>query len=365
MNNLDYKDTQKIISAKERLGILPGLARIMALLEDMDNPQEKLNIIHIAGTNGKGTVAESISEALIKGGYKVGLFTSPYVNDYREQIKINGIEICEDELSYYVEKYSEYEVTEFELLSAVMYKFFFDNNVDYAVVECGMGGLEDATNVESKNISVITSVSLDHTNFLGDTVCEIAMQKAGIIKENSTCILYPNKETQHIFIDECERKNTKLILVEDSDDFKKNNLNTAQAVLDIIDKRLKAEYPNLPARQERIGNILVDGGHNEAAGEALSKIINDEIALVAMLGDKDVKAYLSRVAPHCKKIIATQVDNKRAMNAADLAKLAKEFCPSVFTIENPIEAFEYARGEGLSLVCGSFYLARLVRKELL
>lgn len=364
MNNLEYKDALKIISERERLGIMPGLARIKSLLSIMGNPQKELKIIHIAGTNGKGTVAASISNALIDAGYKVGLFTSPYVVDYREQIQLNGEYISEQELSSYIQKYSDYDATEFELLTAIMYKYFYDENVDYAVVECGLGALGDATNTEDKNISVITSVSLDHTNFLGDTLEEIAIQKAGIIKENSICVLYPNESISHIFEAECIKKNTKLISISDCGNFKINNLNTAQAVLNLIDSKLVAKYPTLPARQERIGDIILDGGHNEGAAQALCEIINNEVALISMLKDKDVDAYLSKVAPRCKMIVTTQVKNSRALPSDELADIARKYCSCVISIGNVEDALSYAKKNGLTLVCGSFYLARMIRKDL-
>ena len=160
---MNYDNALNLILQKQSLGIKPGLTRIYELLNKMDNPQDKINIIHIAGTNGKGTTAAALSNALIKSGKKVGLFTSPWTEDYREQIKINGNMITEEEFAFYVEKYIDCDATEFELVTAIMYKYFADENVDFAVVECGMGGKGDATNVEKKNISIITSVAIDHT----------------------------------------------------------------------------------------------------------------------------------------------------------------------------------------------------------
>ena len=142
---------------KQSLGMKPGLSNISALLSQMGDPQEKLRIIHIAGTNGKGTVAALISNALSDCGLKTGLFTSPWVVDYREQIQINGSFIPEDRFAAYVERYAGEPVTEFELLTAIMYQYFADEQVDYAVVECGMGGALDATNAFSRpELAVIT-----------------------------------------------------------------------------------------------------------------------------------------------------------------------------------------------------------------
>ena len=154
---MNYNQSLDYVTKKLSLGIQPGLSRIYALLEKMDNPQDKIKIIHIAGTNGKGTVANYIACSLAANGFKVGLFTSPWIFDYREQIQINGEYITKEDFAFYVSKYNENDCTEFEFLTAVMYKYFADNNVDYAIVECGMGGRGDSTNVEKENVcSVLT-----------------------------------------------------------------------------------------------------------------------------------------------------------------------------------------------------------------
>ena len=361
---MNYDNALNLILQKQSLGIKPGLTRIYELLNKMDNPQDKINIIHIAGTNGKGTTAAALSNALIKSGKKVGLFTSPWTEDYREQIKINGNMITEEEFAFYVEKYIDCDATEFELVTAIMYKYFADENVDFAVVECGMGGKGDATNVEKKNISIITSVAIDHTAFLGNTLDEIAAEKSGIIKPDSVCILYPNPKCERIFEKVCSDNNTKLIKINDFGDVLKNDIACAQLALNEIGLDIKAKNPNLPARQSKVGNILVDGGHNEEAARALAPKINNEVAVVAMMKDKNVDAYLSLIAPKCKAIYATQVDNARSMSASELALVAKKYCDNVFTVDNAEKAITLAKQNNLSLVCGSFYLYRQIRKEL-
>ena len=156
---MNYNQSLDYMTKKLSLGIKPGLGRIMALLSKMDNPQDKIKIIHIAGTNGKGTVANTISNALASNGLKIGLFTSPWVLDYREQIQINGNFISKEDFAFYVSEYNDTDCTEFEFLTAIMYKYFADQEVDYAVIECGMGGKGDSTNVEKENVcSVLTSV---------------------------------------------------------------------------------------------------------------------------------------------------------------------------------------------------------------
>ena len=366
---MNYNEALNFIYEKQRLGSMPGLSRIEKLLAQMGDPQNDLQIIHVAGTNGKGTVANSIANALIKAGYKVGLFTSPWVIDYREQIQINGEFISEADFAKYVTEYASAEVTEFELITAIMYKYFHDEAVDYVVVECGMGGKGDATNTISKSaISVITSVAIDHTDFLGDTLEAIAEQKAGIIKLNSVCVLYPNPECSYVFESVCEKMNSKIIKVEEQGDYQKNNIATANAVLAELGIEIEAEILNLPARQEIINGIMLDGAHNVDGALALEKNLpNDKIcALIGMMKDKDVDGYLSHIAPHCDMIITVTPDNPRSMNAKDLAALAVKYCDNVIVENNVSDAINLLKKQdSFKLICGSFYLAREIRKDLL
>lgn len=365
---MNYNNALNFIEKKQSLGIKPGLARIIALLERMNNPQDKIKVIHVAGTNGKGTVSATIAKCLENAGYNVGLFTSPWVIDYREQIQINGNFIPENVLADYIEKYKDFDATEFELLTGIMYKYFADCGVDYAVVECGMGGKGDATNVEKQNLSVITSVAVDHTAFLGDTVDKIAIEKSGIIRENSACVLYPNAESERVFESVCKDLNAKLIKVPHTQSCNQNNLQTVNAVLKelgINSKYFATETVKLPARCEKICGVLLDGGHNINSASALAPLLNDEVAVIGMMRDKDVDGYLALIAPKCKKIIATTPNNPRSMPCQELAKIAEKYCEDVTFVENSRKAVELGEKSNLSLVCGSFFLAREIRKDLL
>lgn len=339
---MDYSEALNIIQKKQSLGIKPGLSRIETFLNSIDNPQDKIKIIHIAGTNGKGTVANTIASSLMKNGYRVGLFTSPYIIDYREQIQINNEYIAKDRLADYVEKYHDNDLTEFELLTAIMYKYFCDEHVDFAIVECGMGGRGDATNVEKRNIAVLCSISLDHTNFLGNTVEEITKEKEGIIKPDCPCFRY-----------------------ESTGDFNKDNLTLAKKVIKHLGLNDDIELVRPLARQQKIGNVLVDGGHNVEAGKALAPMLNNEVALIGMMADKNVDGYLDLVARKCKMIITTTPNNPRSMNSNELKTIAEKYCDNVVSVENPLDAIDYAKKNGLTLVCGSFYLIREIIKELL
>lgn len=367
---MNYIESLNYICDKKRLVIKTGLSRINALLDEMGNPQDRIKVVHIAGTNGKGTVSNIIADSLVKCGYKVGLFTSPWVNDYREQIQINGSFIPENIFAEYVTKYQNADVTEFEFLTAVMYKYFADENVDFAVVECGMGGKGDSTNVvKNPELCVITSVSMDHTDFLGSTLNEIAQEKAGIIKQNSTVVLYPNVDCENVFANKCKETESRLIKARDMGDFKSNNLETAGQALAFLRQCVHLEYPKLPARQEYIGeNMMIDGAHNKDGALALRDFLpNKKItAVVGMMKDKDISSYLEILAPHFEKIIAVTVDNPRSISALELAEIAKKYCKNVEVCENPHTAVSIAeKDNNFVLICGSFYLARQIRKDLI
>ena len=361
---MTYNEALNLILNKQSLGIKPGLERILKLLEEMGNPQDKIKIIHIAGTNGKGTVGATIADSLIDSGYKVGLFSSPWIDSYLEQIKINSNNISQSDFAKYVTQYCDNDCTEFEMLTAIMYKYFADSNVDYAVVECGMGGKGDSTNVEKKNISVITSVSLDHTAFLGNTLEEIAKQKSGIIRKNCPCVLYPNPLCEEVFIG----KTSQIIKIDEQGDFQKNNLAVVNAVLEILGAKKAEKAASLPARCEIIGNIMLDGAHNVDGAKALATRLKSKniTAVIGMMRDKDVEGYLRIIAPYCKRIITTAPKNERSMSAFELKSIANKFCNDVVatnTVEQAINtAYKY---DDFSLVCGSFFLAREARNLLI
>ena len=347
MNQIScYKDAIEYLIKKQSLGIQPGLNRIKETLDVLGNPQNHYHTVHIAGTNGKGTVAATIAKALQDAGYKVGLFTSPWVVDYREQIQLNGEFISESDFTNFarVLQIIDAPCTEFECLVAMACMYFKEKKVDYAVMECGMGGKGDATNVEITNLSVITSISLDHTDFLGATVEEIAEEKSGILRKNGTCILY-NDELKDIFESKCAKLVTGGL---------NDNLRLVNAALKELNLSEVDTLVMLPARQERIKGILLDGGHNVAAAKALSPLIHNEIAVIGMMKDKDVDGYLSRIAPKCSEIIAVDVNNPRAISADELAARAKKYCDNVKICHSAVDALKFHP----TLICGSFYMIR-------
>ncbi len=194
--NKNYEKALELLTSQGKFYINLGLERISAILELMGNPQKKLKCVHVAGTNGKGSVCAILSTILTEAGYKTGLFTSPHIFKYTERIQIDGKQIDEDifaEKIFKIQELSEknnIHLTEFEILTAVMFEYFAENNVDFAVVEVGLGGKYDSTNViENPVCSIITTIDLDHTERLGDTIEKIAEEKAGIIKPNCPVVI--------------------------------------------------------------------------------------------------------------------------------------------------------------------------------
>ena len=189
---MKYQEAMKYITEVGNFGSSYGLERTYKLLELLDNPQDKLKIIHVAGTNGKGSTTAMITSMLKGCGYKVGMYTSPFLEEFEERIQINGENIPKEKLAqlitkikYAVDKVIEEgynHPTEFEIITVLMFLYFATEEVDFAVVEVGLGGRLDSTNVITPILSVITSISFDHTNLLGNTLEEIAAEKAGIIK---------------------------------------------------------------------------------------------------------------------------------------------------------------------------------------
>ena len=205
---MTYEAAIQLIKQKQSLGVQPGLSRMLAAMEKTGSVQNKLQVIHVAGTNGKGTVCAAVADGLYRAGYRVGVFSSPWVTDFREQITVDGRMIPKQDFADCVEVFAKEPLTEFELITAVMYLYFYRCGVDYAVVECGMGGAGDCTNVLAHpTVCAFAKVALDHTAFLGDTVEAIAREKSGIIKSGCPVVLYPHIAAKDVFLEQCRALN--------------------------------------------------------------------------------------------------------------------------------------------------------------
>lgn len=421
---MDYKEA---VAWLENRNIPLGeftLDNIKALLEIFNKPQDKLKIIHITGTNGKGSVASFITGALIENNYSVGKFTSPYITNIREEIEVNREVISEEdfaklasEVRKEVEELDKKEifVSGFEILTSIAYVYFSRKNLDFAVMEVGMGGRVDATNVMEKSIPVFCHIALDHANILGDSLEKIAREKGGIIKENSHVFSYPqaeeakeelkkiSKEKSSSFsdfeFDEVEiissneygnkfnfrtYKDVEISLIGDHQAY---NAALALMVLEYLRKDYKLEPDKIKEglkRAENIGRteclsrdplIVVDGSHNLDSIEGIEKSVNkftyNKLILgFSLLKDKDHKHILEKIERLADKIVLTEIDSDRFTDLASLEKEFKEISnKEIFAIKDRKEAvektLELAAEGDMILWCGSLYLIKDIRKIIL
>ena len=258
MQNLSYTDAVKLLTSQGKFKINLGLERISAILELLGNPQDKLKCIHVAGTNGKGSVCAILAEILKEAGFKTGLYTSPHIFEYTERIKINGTDITKEKFAKLVSEIIELananniDLTEFEILTAVMFKYFADENIDYAILETGLGGRFDATNVIKSNLcAIITHIDLDHTERLGNTRSKIAFEKAGIIKPNCPVI---TSEGYEEIKDAADKNNSLFLLVtpfSDTSDlslkgiYQTENLALALNCIQLLFPQIPGSFPEL------------------------------------------------------------------------------------------------------------------------
>lgn len=424
--SIDYQKSINFINSHLAFGIKPGLDRIGLLLDYLGNPQKKLKFIHVAGTNGKGSTCNMISSVLSSAGYKTGLFTSPFVLDFRERMQINGEMISQKELIStlkslipFIEKLEDQKIyiTEFELITAMAFKWFEKNKCDVVVLEVGLGGRFDATNIiETPLVSAITSISLDHTKILGHTVEKIAEEKSGIIKMNGTTVLYPDQvdSVKDIIIKTCDKKNNSLIVpnlemiklisssIDGSEFYFENtyiklpligehqvkNFAVVMSVIKVLgeigfnisDKNIQDGILNVKivARLEVISKnplIIIDGAHNESGAKVLAQTVRaffgDKkiIGIMGVLEDKDVNKIIKELIFLCNHLITVAPNNSRAMSANKLAEKAKEFCDKVEDIsdleEAVLKALSLADDESVVLIFGSLYLAGEIRPIIL
>lgn len=405
---MNYTQSVDYIHSLLKFGIKPGLERIKAMLDMIGNPEKDMKFIHIAGTNGKGTTSTMLSDILIDAGYKTGLFTSPYVFDFCERIRMNGKNIENDDLAEIVTEIKQaadkladkgIELTEFETITAAALLYFKREKCDYAVMEVGLGGRFDSTNIiPCPEAAVITSISFDHTGILGDTIEQIAFEKCGIIKENSCVVTtsLQNGKAVEVIENTAKNKNAKLkiadfnkvsILSEDIDGTEliydglkykiplvgahqvENAIGVIEAARSIDGISYKNIYNGIlntvmHGRMELIKeNVLIDGGHNEECSLALKAVIekylkNKKItAVIGMMADKDCEKYLSNVLPYCDRVIFTKPDNPRSEEPEKLADTAKKYINKISVEINPKIAYYIAEKESeFTLVCGSFYM---------
>lgn len=393
----------------------PGLDRIKELCEALGNPQKSLKFIHVAGTNGKGSFCAMLSSVLSKAGYKVGTFTSPYVKTFNERMAINGEMVSNDELVSLTEKVRPIadkmaeKPTEFELITAIALEYFAQSNCDYVVLECGLGGRLDSTNIiDTPVLSVITGIDFDHTSILGDTIEKIAFEKAGIIKPGVPCLWCgESKEAENIIsaralelgselfsvdhsktkikdltlegtiFDYGEYKNVHIPLLGKYQPFNASNVLSAIDILKSLGINIPNEaiYDGLSvvewhARFEILSKnplIIADGGHNpqgvkSAVDSVKGYFKNEKINIITgVMADKDYRYIAEQIGSIANEVYCIRPDNPRALGADKYARIYAENGITAYPCESVSDALKKAIKASIeqkkALLCvGSLYM---------
>ncbi len=372
----------------------PGLENINKLLSELKNPHLKLKSIHIAGTNGKGSTSHILASILIENGYKVGLFTSPHIKDFRERIKINGKPIEKTLVTNFITEnkqlFKKFNPSFFEITTAMAFSIFENEKCDVCIIETGLGGRLDATNVLKPDVTVITNISLDHTNVLGDSVEQIAMEKAGIIKPKTPLILGEfSTKTYPIFNEKAKENNSEIILPNFNQSYETDLLgsfqqkNIATALCAVNELKIKGWYIDdvktklallkvksntlFSARLDLISHnprVIVDASHNPDGVKQLFEEIknisyNQLHCIYATSADKDLNNII-KYFPIEAKFYLTSFNTNRSLPINELAKNIKNIGLEFDTFDSPEIALSaakqnYRKGD-LILIFGSFFL---------
>ncbi|MCR4416593.1 MAG: bifunctional folylpolyglutamate synthase/dihydrofolate synthase [Ignavibacteria bacterium] len=384
---MNYKQSLEYLYSLQKTGIKLGLENTYRLLDLLNNPQNDFKSIHIAGTNGKGSTSSFIASILSEMNFSVGLYTSPHLVHFNERIKVNSEEIEVDYLvemvNYLKPDIEKIKPTFFEVTTAIAFKYFSDKKVDFAVVETGLGGRLDSTNVLLPEISVITKIGYDHREYLGDTIEDIAREKAGIIKEGVPVIVSQNEEkVKNIFKEFAVKKNAEIIFADENylhsnlqqsieklevkifskktsneylinspmiGDFQIENLKTSIAAIErlFIEKEIKEAVLNgiknlkfkLRGRFEVLDTkpqIILDTSHNSDAIRnflsSLNKLLSSrKVAIFGIMRDKEIDDVIELIESSFDKIFICQAKTERSMKAVELAEKFKHSNVEIFT----------------------------------
>ncbi len=407
---MDLPSAKQFIEDKNGLGITPGLDNIMELLTRLGNPEKDVKCLHIGGTNGKGSIFAFLQDILMESGMKVGRYISPTILDYLERFQINKEYMPQEELPKYVELVKEQveamvddglsSPSAFEIETAIAFLYFKEENVDVALIECGMGGALDATNVlETPMASVFASISLDHMSFMGDTVEEIARNKSMIIKENSICISHPQrKKVSEVLKKRCEEVNATYIEVDEENiavtsesvegssftykngeyeislpgTFQIGNACTAIEIAQVVfelDYNLIAKAIKETSWAGRFTKVndepltIIDGAHNEKAWSELNASVNKYftnrqiIYIIGVLKDKEYDKMVDILKDTMSYAIVITPDTPRGLDKeilADMLLVNGVPATTASTAEEAIAlAYEEAEEEDVVMICGS------------
>ncbi|MEK6891586.1 MAG: folylpolyglutamate synthase/dihydrofolate synthase family protein [Nanoarchaeota archaeon] len=393
---MDYKKILAYLYSLETPKVKLGLERVQSLLDRIGNPEKRLKCIHVAGTNGKGSTCAMIFYILREAGYKVGMYTSPHLKKFNERIRINEDFITDREIVDFFLRVKPYITSQsfFEITTAMAFLYFKENNVDYAVLEVGLGGRLDATNVVVPLASVITNIGLEHVEFLGSTVEKIAFEKAGIIKQNVPVVTGAKGSALKVIKKIAKQKNAPLTLPGKFDDVNFKHLNgnfqqqnkdialTAIGVLrefnliKLADSQIKhgIERTEWPGRMDFISrNVLADSAHNPDGFKVLKKEllifkkqrkIKNFIFVVGVQSTKNVKLMLKIANPLVSSIIFTKSNNPKASEPQELLNIFNKinYNKKIKTkiINNPKDALNYAKKisgkNDLIVATGSIYM---------
>jgi len=393
---MGYKKILKYLYSLESPKIKLGLDRIQGLLGKIGNPEKELKCIHVAGTNGKGSVCAMIFCILKEAGYKVGLYTSPHLKRFNERIRVNGHFITDKEIVEYFLKVKPFITNQsfFEITTAMAFLNFREKNVDFAVLEVGLGGRLDATNVAVPLVSAITNIGIEHTELLGKTIEKIAFEKAGIIKNNVPVVTGAKGRALEVIKKIARQRNAPLFLAKKyknikfgylNGNFQQKNKDIALTTINIFKKynQIKINGKQImngikktkwQGRLEFVSkNVLVDCAHNPSGFAVLKKElsiikkqknIKNFIFVVGMQNDKDIPIMLKTIKPLISTIIFTKSKNEKAAKPEDLLKnfnkLNQNKQIQIKIIENPKKALKYAKKisgkKDLIVVTGSIYL---------
>ena len=395
---MNYKQTEKWIlnrlpfyQSQGSKAYKPGLNNIRSFVDHLNINIQDIKLIHVGGTNGKGSTCAYLSSIIQESGYKVGTFTSPHFFDYRERIKVNNDKIEKGFISKFIETnrniIEELELTFFELSFGMSLSYYIEKNVDYAIIEVGLGGRLDATNIINPILSVITNISYDHTEILGNTLEKIAFEKAGIIKQNTKVIIGErDKDTENVFIDIAQKNFSEIIFASDEKSkfensdieyFNKNIKTVVQICRNLNDKNINDNsiekgILNVDINSDFYGRwtvlndspkIIFDSAHNESGFIHLSKQLSlleyDKLFFIlSFVKGKNVKKLISNL-PDKSLIYFTSSNISRSMNHIEIEESIGE---NINFNKNPKKIYSSilndASPNDLIIITGSNYIAK-------